>query len=186
MTTDDRQHQEAMADERLERWLAQSPWLPPDNEFIERVMARIEETAPTQASATRRDGPVTIQRAWLGNAFALAATFLLGLGVGWVFFDLGNPGVTAERHVAVEFTLDAPNASQVSVVGEFSDWSQSYRMRQREDGHWVARIPLAPGDYEYSFVIDGQRWVVDPNASTYRDDGLGGRNAVIQVPARAL
>lgn len=186
MTTNDRQHPEAIADERLERWLGQSPWLSPDDEFVERVMARVEQTAPRQAGAAGNDSAGAERRSPLGSGFALAATFLLGLGVGWVLFDLGNPAVTVGPQPVVEFTLDAPNAHHVSVVGEFSDWSRPYPMRQRDDGRWVAKIPLSPGDYEYSFVIDGQHWVADPGASTYRDDGFGGQNAVIQVPAQAL
>lgn len=186
MTTNDQQQPEASADERLERWLEQSPWLSPDDQFVERVMARVEQTAPRQTGTGKNDGVGAARRSLAGSGLALAATFLLGLGVGWVLFDLGNPAVIGDPRLVVEFTLEAPGARQVSVVGEFSDWSRPYPMHRRDDGRWVARIPLSPGDYEYSFVIDGQRWVADPGASTYRDDGFGGRNAVIQVPAQAL
>ena len=31
------------------------------------------------------------------------------------------------------------------------------------------------------FVVDGQRWMVDPFATEQKDDGFGSRNAVLDV-----
>ena len=44
---------------------------------------------------------------------------------------------------------------------------------------WSARIPLEPGRHEYAFVVDGQRWVIDPLAPQVPDAGFGPTNAVV-------
>ena len=33
------------------------------------------------------------------------------------------------------------------------------------------------------FVVNGSRWVTDPRATRYSDDGFGNRNAVLAVTA---
>jgi 1,4-alpha-glucan branching enzyme len=48
-------------------------------------------------------------------------------------------------------------------------------------GFWSLTLPLAGGRYEYLFVINGTIWLPDPKAASV-DDGLGGRNSVIEVP----
>jgi len=42
-------------------------------------------------------------------------------------------------------------------------------------------VPLPPGNYEYVFVVDGERWVADPRAARYRPDGFGNNNAMLTV-----
>jgi len=36
-------------------------------------------------------------------------------------------------------------------------------------------VPLEPGVHDYAFVLDGERWVVDPDAPQV-DDDFGGAN----------
>ena len=50
------------------------------------------------------------------------------------------------------------------------------------DGVYTVTIPLAPGRYQYKFVVDGQ-WFQDPNNPEEADDGYGGHNSVVDVPA---
>lgn len=86
--------------------------------------------------------------------------------------------------VAVHFTLEAPGAASVTLVGDFSDWDPSaIAMKDADgDGTWEARLRLKPGGaYLYNFVIDGELWVVDPSADGYVDDGFGSRNSLLQL-----
>jgi len=46
---------------------------------------------------------------------------------------------------------------------------------------WRATIVLPVGQHEYMFVVDGERWVADPNAGRYVDDDFGRENAVLIV-----
>jgi 1,4-alpha-glucan branching enzyme len=70
----------------------------------------------------------------------------------------------------------------VAVVGNFNDWDAGrYPMVKGPDGNWTVKVDLRPGQYEYQFVVDGSRFVPDPNATEQRDDGLGGANAVLRL-----
>lgn len=57
---------------------------------------------------------------------------------------------------ATAFACHAPAARQVFLAGTFNDWSTSAApMRRSEDGRWTIDMPLAPGRYEYKFLVDG-------------------------------
>ena len=49
------------------------------------------------------------------------------------------------------------------------------------DGRWVFELELTPGRYQYTFVIDGKKWLPDPNATGIIPDGFGGMNSVLNV-----
>ena len=48
------------------------------------------------------------------------------------------------------------------------------------DGRWVKELMLAPGRYEYRFVVNGE-WLDDPNAKEVTPNPHGGVNAVLTV-----
>lgn len=84
--------------------------------------------------------------------------------------------------VSVQFSLRAPSASMVQVAGDFSDWQPVTHLQDPDgDGVWTGRATLRAGVHEYMFVVDGTRWVTDPGAERYADDGFGNRNAVLAV-----
>ncbi len=85
--------------------------------------------------------------------------------------------------VYVQFTLTAPGARSVEVAGDFNGW-QPARAALRDpegDGVWSAMIALPAGVHKYMFVVDGRRWVSDPHAHHFVDDGFGMRNSLIAV-----
>jgi hypothetical protein len=93
------------------------------------------------------------------------------------------PGTAAHPVVYVQFALAAREASSVSVAGDFTDWDPS-RVKlqdQNGDGVWTATVAVPPGNHKYMFVVDGKRWVTDPRAERYADDGFGMKNALIAV-----
>jgi pimeloyl-ACP methyl ester carboxylesterase len=53
----------------------------------------------------------------------------------------------------------------------------------RTGADWLVSINLAPGNYRYKFVIDKERWTVDPENSQTESDGEGHINSVLIVPA---
>jgi 1,4-alpha-glucan branching enzyme len=62
----------------------------------------------------------------------------------------------------VAFVISAPDAKAVFVTGSFNNWNiTDYLMTKQADGRWTATIPLAPGRYQYKFVVDGE-WTTDP------------------------
>jgi 1,4-alpha-glucan branching enzyme len=88
-----------------------------------------------------------------------------------------------ERGGTVRFDFTLPkSAREVALVGDFNGWDTDATPMVRGDGAgriWSARIPLEPGRHEYAFVVDGQRWVVDPLAPQVNDAGFGPTNAVV-------
>jgi hypothetical protein len=89
----------------------------------------------------------------------------------------------------VRFVLMAPQASKVSVVGDFNGWdSRANPMStQGADGTWTVYVPLEPGLHTYSFVVDGSHFVSDPAAPIApTDDGFGHPSSVVLVRKPAL
>ena len=89
--------------------------------------------------------------------------------------------MAGERTAMVRLTFVAPDARQVAVAGDFNKWRTDTHFMTKENGMWTIDLPLTPGVYTYMFIVDGNSWVTDPHAGTYRDDGFGNRNAVMRV-----
>jgi CubicO group peptidase (beta-lactamase class C family) len=107
----------------------------------------------------------------------------------WEIADRLIPVVLYERLVLpapstkgkVAFTLRGhDNALIVTLAGSFNGWSDLANRCARERAAWTCRIDLAPGSYQYKFVVDGE-WIVDPaNPRALRDE-RGNRNSLIIV-----
>jgi hypothetical protein len=87
----------------------------------------------------------------------------------------------------VRFTLRAPGASSVSVVGSWNDWARGLvgqLMRfTRETGQWEVTVALPPGVHRFQFVRDGHA-ISPPSATRYRDDDFGGHDGIVEVETR--
>jgi hypothetical protein len=95
--------------------------------------------------------------------------------------DVASPRLPDSAR-AVKFVLIAPQAARVAVVGDFNGWDAAATPAVREkDGTWSTYIPLRPGRYVYSFVVDGTHFVSDPAAPIAPDDGYGQKNSVVVV-----
>lgn len=128
---------------------------------------------------------------------ALAAA-LVAVVVGVTWFVVEQRGEQADvvagqaqlesLPVLVRFELVAPDARQVAVAGSFNEWDEQRvpLTRNAATGLWSVTLPLRPGEHEYLFVIDGERWVPDPSAHAQVDDGFGQLNSVIVVGPRGV
>lgn len=82
----------------------------------------------------------------------------------------------------VTFTVHAEKGKEVYVAGEFNGWDptakkMAYKARQ---GLYEATLKLAPGTYQYKYVIDGT-WCADPeNAEAVAND-QGTFNSIVTV-----
>jgi len=96
--------------------------------------------------------------------------------------DRLTPG---ESEGIAQFVGHFPGARSVEVVGSFNNWSRGllHLRDENHDGIWHAAAVLPAGQHEYMFVVDGERWVTDPLAGRFVDDGFGaGReNSVLIV-----
>lgn len=135
-----------------------------------RVKARIRgESSPMQRKAARHRRIFT---------FAAAAAILAAvpLTVWWV-----QSGPASTRHtVIVHFTLQAPAASSVAVVGDWNAWNPSAQLMERHDGTWEITVRLQPDHtYQYQFLVDNSRWIPDPKSKLTIESGFGGLNSVL-------
>ena len=83
---------------------------------------------------------------------------------------------------AVTFTVHAEKGKAVYVAGEFNQWNptakkMAYKARA---GIYAATVKLAPGEYQYKFVIDGT-WCADPENVNAVANDQGTFNSVIEV-----
>lgn len=82
----------------------------------------------------------------------------------------------------IKFVLVAPQATKVSVVGDFNGWDTEATPATRQpDGTWATFVQLHPGRHVYSFVLDGKVFMNDPAAPVAPDDGYGQKNSVVVV-----
>ena len=166
----------------------------PPVSVADRVMAEIRRPPMevSRESASRRltrwltrprTVTVRLRPAWtLALAAALAAVLLLPL-------EPAGPPMPGAAEGTAQFVGHFPGARSVEVVGSFNDWSRGALPLRDEDhdGIWHGAVVLPAGQHEYMFVVDGERWVADPLAGRYVDDGFGaGReNALLIVrPAK--
>jgi hypothetical protein len=96
------------------------------------------------------------------------------------------PAVASEgsSRLYVQFRLEAPGAEHVQLAGSFTGWRADYELSEVAPGVWTVLVPLQPGVYDYTFVVDGERWVADPYAPQV-DDSFGGTNSRLFLPSPA-
>ena len=64
----------------------------------------------------------------------------------------------------VDFFCRAPQAKNVSLIGDFNNWEpNAHPMTRMPDRVWFIRIELPHGHHQYQFLVDGQP-TLDPNA----------------------
>jgi 1,4-alpha-glucan branching enzyme len=89
-----------------------------------------------------------------------------------------NGGTQSQR---VHFEFDYRAAESVFIAGTFNDWRPNATpMIALGQGRWAKDLALAPGDYEYCLVVDGQ-WKPDPLAAESVPNPFGGVNSVRKV-----
>jgi len=171
--------EEAEAGEGLERLAGSALQAPPD--LVANVM-RAVRNEPLPQARLRLPALLWPREAvsWVGPSLAGAlAALLLVLGGIWIARQSGN----GEGKLAIRFQLHAPDAQQVELIGSFNAWQPGEILLTGPDatGHWQASLTLPEGRHEYGFLVDGRKWVADPNAPAAKPDGFGHLNAVLEI-----
>ena len=84
----------------------------------------------------------------------------------------------------ITFLLEATNASEVILMGDFNSWNpKKHPMKRDEHGVWAKAIIVPPGKYEYKFLVDG-RWKEDPQNDQKCSNCYGTYNNVLNVSAK--
>ncbi len=148
---------------------------PANHRFTEAVMARVEHSGASlwQRIVRRLRQPASTRQTVL-TAVPVAA--VVGLTTFFLVRDAVSMAESQARATAdvagdmfpVEFELRAPNATSVTLSGDFNNWShESIALHDADgDGVWTVTVTLPRGRYAYQFVVDGKKRIADPHART--------------------
>lgn len=158
---------------------------------MQRIAAREAQTArAAQASGSGLAARLRTMLGWIWKprpisfgwrpayGFAAAAMLVVMLVIGRETAPRGD----VTQPVLTQFLLNAPDAQQVMLAGDFTGWQPAHTMTRTAPGVWTVVVALDPGVHSYAFVIDGEQWVPDPNAPAV-EDGFGGFNSRLAVLA---
>ena len=90
---------------------------------------------------------------------------------------------SAPKAERVVLTVQADPGSTVFLSGSFNNWAPAALKMIDKDGNglYSVTVTLAPGIYEYKFVINGV-WTLDPDPDRdWTQNGLGTLNSVLRV-----
>ncbi|HET8759923.1 MAG TPA: AAA family ATPase [Nitrospiria bacterium] len=91
-------------------------------------------------------------------------------------------GFGPQSRSGVLFAVKAPGAHEVKLAGDFNGWvpDRNVLSLKEEGGVWKKFVFLAPGSYQYKYVIDNE-WREDPHNRLSVQDSLGGQSSVVVV-----
>ena len=76
----------------------------------------------------------------------------------------------------------APEANTVAVAGDFNGWDpQAHNLKKSKAGWWKTSLKLAPGRYQYRFVINGEQWSEDPENPDKQANEFSSYNSILDV-----
>jgi 1,4-alpha-glucan branching enzyme len=79
------------------------------------------------------------------------------------------------------FSFNAPVATSVQLVGDFTHWQKNpINLRKDDQGVWRTKLELRPGTYHYRFLVDGV-WRDDPECTLRVSNPYGSSNSVRQI-----
>jgi 1,4-alpha-glucan branching enzyme len=79
------------------------------------------------------------------------------------------------------FSIRAPEAMSVQLVGDFTHWQEMpINLKKDTGGVWHAHVQLPPGVHHYRFLVDGE-WRDDPECSLRVPNPFGGQNMARKV-----
>ena len=75
------------------------------------------------------------------------------------------------------------SAETAVLCGEFNNWAtDSHPMRRLKDGSFSATVSLqAKQSYRFRYLLDGERWENDPEASSYVPNDYGSDDSVVEL-----
>ena len=83
---------------------------------------------------------------------------------------------------SVTFTVHAEAGQDVRLAGSFTDWETKAKKMtfKKTNGVYSATVKLAPGEYQYKFII-GDKWVADDQNTEFVPNDKGTFNSKLTV-----
>jgi hypothetical protein len=102
-----------------------------------------------------------------------------------LFFIFYSPTPVPAKQTAHRFIIYQPDIRMAALIGNFSNWEGLIMESTGESGYWEITVDLPPGEYRYSFLLDGHRQIADPTTSLQEHDDFGSVNSIINIQAPA-
>jgi hypothetical protein len=158
---------------------------PTPADFTQSIMAKIsQEDIQIQSSwMDRIKKQISIPRFSFRLAGAAAAAVLVVFFAFTFIFNTPDTYPICSAEVQFSLKINDSKAHTVAIAGDFNGWNPQANILEdpEGDGIWTGTLKLEPGRYEYMFVLDGERWLPDPNALRYVKDGFGNKNAILEI-----
>ena len=161
--------------------------IPPlDPNFTQKVMGRLQPASRWWEMLFGK-GHLPLKVA-MGTALAASVALGIYLSPRWqqgskeVATSQGQSQVEtqAQKIYRVRFSLKRPEASEVKILGDFTQWNAMVLAKDIQ-GNFTAELTLPEGTYAYGFVVDGKEWVPDQTAHGFAPDGFGRVNSIINL-----
>ena len=83
---------------------------------------------------------------------------------------------------SVTFTVHAEAGQDVRLAGSFTDWETKAKKMtfKKANGIYTATVKLAPGEYQYKFII-GDKWATDDQNTEFVPNDKGTFNSKLVV-----
>ena len=106
---------------------------------------------------------------------------MAGKGGSTILKQKSESNTTAAKETRVEFSLNAPQARQVSVAGTFNRWNTTdFKLTKDRQGNWKGSLSLKPRRHQYRYFVDGG-WAENPQNQTTIQNEFGSRNILLEV-----
>jgi hypothetical protein len=122
--------------------------------------------------------------AWLRPAGLFSAGLALGAAI--LFLQPATapqPVATSvvSNEIPYRFVIYRPDIDQARIIGTFTRWQPVSMHRIGSSGYWSLTLNLPEGEYQYSYLVEGGRQIVDPTVPERVKDDFGGENSIITV-----
>ena len=83
---------------------------------------------------------------------------------------------------SVTFTVHAEAGQDVRLAGSFTDWETKAKKMtfKKANGVYSATVKLAPGEYQYKFII-GDKWATDDQNTEFVPNDKGTFNSKLVI-----
>jgi hypothetical protein len=81
----------------------------------------------------------------------------------------------------IPLRVRAEGAKEVVLTGDFTQWAKDkVRLTPAAGGEWITSLELAPGEYQYRLIVDGE-WRDHAEAARRVPNSFGTQNCVLVV-----
>jgi hypothetical protein len=107
-------------------------------------------------------------------------TLTVGLATAMIVVFVMWPE-TKPQKLSHRFVIFEPGIQHAEIAGSFTKWKPLPMNPSGRTGYWEVTIELSPGEYEYSYFLDGKKSVADPTVPFREEDDFGNINSIIRI-----